>query len=365
MSYSYLNNYHFIEKNNKTITFMSMDDYISFLYSRCEKTIPTNKRVEKISNDNITTPTIDNLDILFENNYNVQQLKQFTKQYKLKVSGNKKELVNRIYVFLRLSKVIIKIQKVFRGFLLRKCNSLHGPALMNRKLCTNDTDFLSGDDFKTLNFYQFFSYKDEDEFIYGFDIISLYNLIIKSGKNIKNPYNRMNISKSVVQNIRNLIRISRVLKIPINIDIKENLNISNEKSIELRALDLFQNIDALGNYSDPAWFLTLNNIQIIKFMRELIDIWNYRAQLSCETKRLICPPTGDPFRNINFNYLNNETNIINIKKNVLDILEKLVNSGVDKDNKYLGAYYVLGALTLVNNNAATSLPWLFQSVSHF
>jgi len=268
MSYSYLNNYHFIEKNNKTITFMSMDDYISFLYSRCEKTIPTNKRVEKISNDNITTPTIDNLDILFENNYNVQQLKQFTKQYKLKVSGNKKELVNRIYVFLRLSKVIIKIQKVFRGFLLRKCNSLHGPALMNRKLCTNDTDFLSGDDFKTLNFYQFFSYKDEDEFIYGFDIISLYNLIIKSGKNIKNPYNRMNISKSVVQNIRNLIRISRVLKIPINIDIKENLNISNEKSIELRALDLFQNIDALGNYSDPAWFLTLYNIQINKFIRE-------------------------------------------------------------------------------------------------
>jgi len=63
--------------------------------------------------------------------------------------------------------------------------------------------------------------------------------------------------------------------------------------------------------------------------------------------------------------LNNETNIINIKKNVLDILEKLVNSGVDKDNKSLGAYYVLGALTLVNNNAATSLPWLFQSVSHF
>jgi hypothetical protein len=49
----------------------------------------------------------------------------------------------------------------------------------------------------------------------------------------------------------------------------------------------------------------------------------------------------------------------------LEVLEKLVNTGVDKDSKSLGAYYVLGALTLVNPDAATSLPWLFQSVSYF
>ena len=50
---------------------------------------------------------------------------------------------------------------------------------------------------------------------------------------------------------------------------------------------------------------------------------------------------------------------------ILEILETLVNSGVDRDSKSLGAYYVLGALTLVNESAATSLPWLFQSVSYF
>ena len=46
-------------------------------------------------------------------------------------------------------------------------------------------------------------------------------------------------------------------------------------------------------------------------------------------------------------------------------MEKMVNIGVDKDSKALGAYYVLGALTLVNEEAATSLPWLFQSVNYF
>jgi hypothetical protein len=133
----------------------------------------------------------------------------------------------------------------------------------------------------------------------------------------------------------------------------------------LKILDIFQNIDSLGNYSDPQWFLSLNRQQILKFVRELHDIWSYRAQLLPETKRNICPPTGDPFRNITVNHILNETNIDNIRKIVYPLLEKFVNSGIDNDSKSLGAYYVLSALTLVNENAATSLPWLFQSVSYF
>lgn len=46
-------------------------------------------------------------------------------------------------------------------------------------------------------------------------------------------------------------------------------------------------------------------------------------------------------------------------------MEKFVNSGIDKDSKTLGAYYVLGALTLVSTEASTSLPWLYQSVNYF
>jgi putative alpha-1,2-mannosidase len=45
-------------------------------------------------------------------------------------------------------------------------------------------------------------------------------------------------------------------------------------------------------------------------------------------------------------------------------MEKLVNSGINNDNKCLGAYYVLSALTLVNNDAATSLYWLYEAAYH-
>jgi hypothetical protein len=141
--------------------------------------------------------------------------------------------------------------------------------------------------------------------------------------------------------------------------------ISNKKTIELRALTLFQNIDALGNYSNAQWFLTLNKIQLIKFLRELADIWCYRAPLTVETKRAISPPLGNPFtRMASYNSLQIMDNLDDVRKHILDIMDKFVNIGVDKDSKYLGASYVLSALTLVNNDAATALPWLYQAVCY-
>jgi len=350
----------------KPIKDTTLEEYIDFIESNCDNELKTVKKKAKVSDDNIIIPKFTDYAFIRDNNYNVQQLKVFAKHYNLKISGNKSQLINRLYIFLKLSSSIVIIQKNFRGKLQRNYNNCHGPAFIDRSLCTNTSDFLTIENMVDLPFSQFFSYKDVDGFIYGFDIISLYNLIIKSGKKTQNPYNRNDLPKEVLQTIRNLIRLSKILKIQIDIDIKDvNDDISNQKSIELKILDIFQTIDSLGNYSDPAWFLSLNRQQILKFVRELHDIWDYRAQLSAETKRNICPPNGDPFRNINATYIVNESNIDNIRKFIYPLLEKFVNSGVDKDSKSLGAYYVLGALTLVNQNAATSLPWLFQSVSYF
>jgi hypothetical protein len=84
-----------------------------------------------------------------------------------------------------------------------------------------------------------------------------------------------------------------------------------------------------------------------------------------ETKRAICPPVGNPFtRLVNFNQLHTIENIDEVRKYTLDILEKFVNFGIDRDNKCLGAYYVLGALTLVSEDAASSLPWLYQALCY-
>jgi hypothetical protein len=339
--------------------------FIQSIFARCEKTMNNPKKVEKISDADITIPTISNYDLILQYNYNKDQLKKFLKHFKLKLSGSKKETITRIYCYLRLSYFVNKIQKIFRGRIQRKYNLLHGPALTKRDICTNKTDFFTMEDLNEIEYSQFISYKDVDDFIYGFDIISLYNLIQKSGKDVKNPYNRMEIPKNVILNMKTLLRLGKLLNIKIDIDIKDVLTeVTDKKSIELRILTLFQNIDSLGHYSNSVWFTSLSRINLIKFVRELGDIWNYRAQITTETKRAICPPTGDPFRNLSMNYIITEHDLENVRKTILDVLEKIVNSGIDRDSKSLGAYYVLGALTLVNSDAAIAIPWLFQSFSY-
>ena len=346
----------------------NIDDYLSIITIRCEKKMQTVKKPLKINDDNIVIPTIKNYDEISNFNYNLSQLKMIAKTYKLKISGNKNQLITRVYSYLYFSSFIIKIQKIFRGLIARKYKNLHGPASLNRKMCTNSGDFITMEPVEEINFHQFLSYKDNDGFIYGFDIISLHNLFLKSKDidSVQNPFNRSLIPESVIKTIRSLIRLSRILKIHINLHYEDDTeSLPVEKIVELRALSLFQTIDSLGNYSSPQWFLSLDKMQLIKYVRELIDIWNYRSQIDNETKRKICPPHGDPFRHFNMTYIHTEANLHNVKKVILEVMEKLVNSGVDNDSKSLGAIYVLGGLTLVNSDAATSIPWLFQSFAYF
>lgn len=356
----------FIE--NKKYTKKQFETYLNDIADKIEQTITKPNKQSKIDDSEIKIPTIKNYREMTKYNYNLNQLKNIAKQLNLKITGTKPELLKRIYAFLHFSNYAIKIQSLFRLALQRKFNSFHGPAFYNHKKCTNSTDFISMDPVEEIPSKQFISYKDVDGFIYGFDIVSLHNMICNAKKisELKNPYNRNTIPEYVIENMKKIIKINILKKTPINLHIEDDtLGLSNEKTIELRTLTLFQNIDSLGNYSNPSWFLSLNRTELIKLVRELADIWDYRAQLSNEMKRKICPPFANPFRNVNIQYMYSENNMNNVKKMVLEVLENLVNTGLDNDAKSLGAFYVLGSLTLVNEEAAQALPWLFQSLSYF
>jgi hypothetical protein len=343
-------------------------DYLNIISEKIMKKYIFGKKIEKnekIEEEFFYILKFYEYDNMFKYNYNRDQLKMMAKSYKLKITGNKSQLISRIYLFLYLSNSIIKIQKIIRGHLRRKYNIFHGPAFKSRKICNNTSDFFTMEELKDIPNEQFFSFKDEQGFIYGCDLLSLHNLIYKCDGVVKNPYNHQPITAKIIEELRNLLRLSRVLKIPICTEISDiNKEISDKKSIELRTLTLFQNIDSLGNYSNSNWFMSLNRNKIIKFLRELVDIWNYRAPLSPEIKRAICPPLGNPFGRVHFTQLQIIENIDEIRKITLDILEQFVTSGIDRDNKCLGSYYILGALTLVNDEAAASLPWLFQAFSY-
>ena len=237
-------------------------------------------------------------------------------------------------------------------------NKSHGPAFNNRKLCINETDFLTLEDISEIPYSQFFSYKDIDGMIYGFNISSLYEYLFKKN-NKSNPYTRGNIPKNTISDIRRLINLSKIMKIDMEIKIKDDI-LCPKKKFELKVVDIFNKIDELGNYSDYLWFYRLDKNNLIRYIRELYDIWSYRLQLTSTTKINVCP-RGDPFRNINlYNILNHDVFIL--KKIISSVIEEFVTSGINTESCSLGAIYVLTALTLVSPEAATAMPWLYHSV---
>ena len=299
--------------------------------------------------------------LLTSNNYTIAQLRSFLKNYRLKTGGTKPELMKRLFSFLYLSKLAQTIQKNVRRHFVKMFTRMRGPALYKRTLCVNDSDFLTMETMTEIHRDQFFSFQDDDKFIYGFDVLSFYNLLKNQQK--QNPYNRKELSPTTVSNFNRLLQLSKLFGVSLNVKITDiQKEVSDEKSLEFKILDLFQNINALGNYSEAIWFTSLNKYQLIRFVKELNEIWNYRSQISETVKKQICHPHGNPFRHFNLSRLYSENNLLIIQKYILKILENLIILGVDQDSKSLGAYYVLGALTLVNPQAASALPWLYQSV---
>jgi len=290
--------------------------------------------------------------------YKMDELRKLCMQYKVSRAGNKDDVIKRLYEYCKNSIMPLKIQKVVRGYLHRKLIKLRGPAFKKRNICTNETDFFTMDEMHEIPYEQFYSYKDMDGFIYGFNILSLHNLISKEGEGTKNPYNRNSISTSVKQDIRQIVKLSALLKMPLDIVIKQEI---------MDILELFQTMNSYGNYANSEWFLELNHIGHVRFARELYDIWNYRAQLSNLKKYEICPPHGSPFLGTPY-FTNAATNatLVNMGIDVLirfnvQIIENLIKSAIDVDNKTLGSFYVLTALTLVSEPARNAMPWLYEA----
>lgn len=324
-----------------------------------DKTLKNNKEEDILIN-----PKYSDYDTFKSKKYKLLDLKRICKHYKQKSSGTKEQLVEVIYNFLRESYNAEIIQRTWKKYCVKVYNDLHGPARKNRNLCVNETDFFTMDPISEISYRQFFSFKDNDDMIYGFDILSLHNLILKNGKIITNPYNRNIINENIKNDIKKLIKFGKFINEKLDINIEDiNKNLNPKKMMELRIKSLFQEIDSLGNYTNSEWFSSLDNVGLIRFIRELYDIWEYRAHLSPIIKMEICPPMGNPF--IGLNMMNLPLLPIEALQLLsVNYMENIIKNGINRESKCLGCNYVLCAITLVNPEAAQALPWLYYSVSH-
>ena len=181
--------------------------------------------------------SINNYALLLENDYDYKVIdlkKMCTKiqreyEYKkMKTTGTKVEMKQNIYNFYNQTFHSIKIQLKFKSHLRRKMTMLRGPALKNREICINETDFYTLDPIREIPDAQFYSYEEMcggKACCYGFDIASICNLILNdngvdSVANLNhrliwtassNPYNRSTIPHNITRDILKIIKLDRLL----------------------------------------------------------------------------------------------------------------------------------------------------------
>jgi len=319
--------------------------------------------------------------------YSLADLRVLCSYYGIKKSGTKPDLTQRIYTFLKQTYFIIRIQRNFKTFLSKKYRDLCGPGYLHISKCVNDTDFYTFDKLSNIKPTELFTYLDIDNKIYGFHIASIFHLIITSYPTITNPYNRNVIPSRIIKSVYEKLIYGSLMgfRVSVKLDDDDNNNddnnddqsggytnsstvvpvISREKQEELFIVDLFQHINTLGNYSDSDWFIALQRDELVRFIRNVHDIWYYRANLSQEMKERICPPHGNPFvlhnSHVNLNVITLLTTA-EIRTICVSVIERMTQRGASREDQCLGAFYVLATLTIVNQDARNALPWLYEAV---
>ena len=273
--------------------------------------------------------------------------------------GNKKDIIERLQEYYqKLSDFIPHENKIrflqnkVREFIQNKNLKLRGPALYQRELCNNKEDFYTFEPLDELSENNFFSYRDIDGFIYGFEVKSFFKLVENKASN---PYNRKNIPELAITNFNNLMNQEKNKKIIMD---KKEDKLSTQQIFNDRVLTIFQHIESLTSSVNLDWFLGLNSNDLKKFYRILEDIWNYRAELNQTQKcNIVKEETMFPVTVHSFYKIKNINNLRDI---ILTEIEKLIFTADLDSDKTLACYYVLTAFCEICVEARESFPWLYQ-----
>lgn len=277
----------------------------------------------------------------------------FFKNYILDNSKYKYELKN-----------IIKLQSIIRRKNIYRINNLKGPGWAS--MCVNDSDFYTFEEKKYIKYDYFFSFKDEKNSIYFFDIRS-FKLLLDNhiNNNIINPYNRLEISLDIIHKYNKLIKNLKTRNI--SIDFEPEI-LSEEQLFNQIIIKIFQKIDTFGYNTSIEWFTHLSIFQLRKLWVQLEDIWNYRSNLSLNEKNNIVQQIKSQpfskFKLLNTKYFyDNNNKLINKKKlqeAILDDFNIFLSSGINESSSNIGCLYVLTALGSVSDKCIESMPWLQQ-----
>ena len=244
--------------------------------------------------------------------------------------------------------LIIKIQRFYRHKLKK-----------NKEKCFNQEDVLNMEDIKNIPAI-YFIVLNQNQKNYGFDVRSLdhwWNIQKQSFEKIeyKNPFTMTSFDDSQItlfMEKKNYIQ-NKLFKSILPKEQEEESK--KEKTTDELIFNTFYQIQQLDFYNEGAtWLKKLTINKLYDLFSQLEDLWAYRCQLGIEKKLQMVH--GGKLFTTPIHYLRKITDIEKVKRIIFIDCHRLVTEGKTRDDRKLGAMYVLICLTLVSSDASKELP---------
>ena len=266
-----------------------------------------------------------------------------TKNSKSRLIESLKNLISKERYYLSNEASLIKIQSFFRKWLVYR-----------KKICNNDSDILTFIDKYDIPDKYFYLFNDKiTNKKYAYDIRTLLEIIKSDYPSC--PYTFRQFTENEKNFIFNYCNKLSLNGINVNL---EKIKMSPEEEIEMKIKDIFHKINMLDNYTDHLWFKNLSLHQLIDLYIKSEDIWNYRSNMTIESKKKIIQ-NGIAFR-IPLQIIKTYKSKSKMQHILLDEYTRFVTEGINRDEKKLGAILVLTGLVEVSFEAAQALPHLIQ-----
>ena len=187
-------------------------------------------------------------------------------------SGRKEDVFSRLVRFRCARAAVAKVWRCWRRSRLRICMQARGPAVDNRKLCTNQEDIAELRPVAQIPRQRFVSCAQPrgtrgDAVIYGLDVSSAQNLIVRR---LPWPWDRGTIPHSfraaVIVLCRELGMISRVEGSTIRRRAARACD--SDRAVER----LHSALNAAGHVVDPEWFSGMTLAASFRFLHELRQV---------------------------------------------------------------------------------------------
>jgi hypothetical protein len=372
------------------------DDYLMIRKSYIKENTKYIELIDYIENSKLDNYPLPRINASLEH-YKI--IKTYSSSQFLQAINNIEKLNSFFIMLLKANQnmnKVITLQRFIKKSLSNYKLKLLGPAFNNRSLCVNDSDFFTLDELKDIPNDEFFSFKDEKNFIYGFHIDSITQLVFKSDehyfeqfkKKIKNkqiiinnnsinlcyhqfikllcnhynkikvlnPYTRFLINNNTKFKIITLYAKKEYDINKITTTNNDILPIDIKLFVKNKCLEIFQKIDLYGYQTDINWLYNQNTTILKVFYKKLALLWNFEFGLNHEGRYKIAQ-TNHVFNNLH-DIMTSRFDKYNLLEKILEPVNIIVSNGVTEPDRQNGCIIILYALAFINNRCVLANPWL-------